>query len=214
MNCECPDCGAGLEAKAVCWTWDDAGGDEEALSRYDEAMAYDMSDPDTAQELGWFPTCMECLQNFLAEGGVGDDAMTWKIEDVNYWRKPMVNIFDNMATKPTVRVPAEVGGGCHSAGCGSHGTPRYWAIDEPQADNSNQNTLNGTTLADSLEFMTNAEVVTDLDATDFGWMPMCETCFRYWYLGEGVADYDSPYKASDINVKWWAYKYVVHEATG
>ena len=90
INCECPDCDNVQEAKAVCWLLDDGGGDENALHYHDEAMAYDMSDPEGAMALGWFPTCIECLQNLLAEAGVGDDAQTWTIQGVTYWRKNLV----------------------------------------------------------------------------------------------------------------------------
>ena len=119
-----------------------------------------------------------------------------------------------MASKPTVRVPAEVAEGCHCFNCDSPDTPPlYWTLDESSADNSYQNELNGTTIAESLAFMTNCEVITDMDATDFGWWPICETCFRYWYLNKEDEDGEG-YKHSDINVKWWVYKYVVQEATG
>jgi hypothetical protein len=88
MNCECPDCEGPLDAKAVCWTYDDGGGNIPIMNIIG-AMGYDMSDPDTAQELGWFPTCIVCIQYMTAGAGVSDDAITWEHDGVTYWRKPL-----------------------------------------------------------------------------------------------------------------------------
>jgi hypothetical protein len=87
MNCHCVNCTHAVKP-ATYWVIDEGIATAEELAI---AFAYDMSDPDVAEELLWTRMSTECLQYWYEGGGLaeGDGAYESADENTKWWKRPI-----------------------------------------------------------------------------------------------------------------------------